>query len=311
MRHPVHLHHRRDEALLPRLRHERDRVARAARRARRPQARAPAHPVRHERAGRRLEQEIRQVRPRRRRGDGQVPPARQSCDLRRAGAHGAGFFPAPAAGRRPGQLRLDRRRSAGGRTLHRVPSCQGRACAARRPRQGHRRVPRELRRLAEGADRAPGQVPQPAGQRLGRHRRRHGHQHSPAQPGRGDRRLHRPPRQPGNLDRRAHPDRAGAGLPDRRADPRPRRHRLGLSQGPRLHHHARQGAHRGDPQGPRGADRHRHPLPGEQARADREDRRAGAREADRGHLRHLGRIQPRRHAHRHRAEARCASPTWC
>ena len=39
--------------------------------------------------------------------------------------------------------------------------------------------------------------------------------------------------------------------------------------------------------------------------ADREDRRAGARQADRGHLRHLGRDQPRRHAHRHRAEARC------
>ena len=79
---------------------------------------------------------------------------------------------------------------------------------------------------------------------------------------------------------------------------------VGLPQGPRLHHHARQGAHRGDPQGPRGADRHRHPLPGEQARADREDRRAGAREAHRGHLRHLGRVQPRRHARRHRAEAR-------
>ena len=32
---------------------------------------------------------------------------------------------------------------------------------------------------------------------------------------------------------------------------------------------------------------------------------------DRGHLRHLGRDQPRRHAHRHRAEARCRLPTWC
>ena len=58
------------------------------------------------------------------------------------------------------------------------------------------------------------------------------------------------------------PDRAGPGFPDRRDDPRPRRHRRRLSQGPRLHHHARQGAHRGDPQGPRGADRHRHPLSG-------------------------------------------------
>ena len=36
------------------------------------------------------------------------------------------FSHAPAAGRRPGQLRLHRRRSAGGRTLHRVPAGQGR-----------------------------------------------------------------------------------------------------------------------------------------------------------------------------------------
>ena len=181
---------------------------RAARRARRPQAGAPAHPVRHERAGARLEQEIRQVRPRGRRGDGQVPPARQPRHLRRAGAHGAGLLHAPAADRRPGQLRLGRRRSAGGGALHREPAGQGRARAARRPRQEHGRVPRELRRLAQGAGGAAGQVPQPAGERLGRHRRRHGHQHPAPQSGRGHRRLHRPPRQPGNLHRRAGPDRA-------------------------------------------------------------------------------------------------------
>ena len=147
-RHPAHLHHRRDEAQLPRLRHERDRLARAARHPRRPEARAPAHPVRHARAGARPQQEVRQERPRRRRGDGQVPPARQPADLRRAGAHGAGFLHAPAAGRRPGQLRLGRRRSAGGRALHGMPADQGGGHAARRPRQEHGRVPRELRRLA-------------------------------------------------------------------------------------------------------------------------------------------------------------------
>ncbi len=38
-----------------------------------------------------------------------------------------------------------------------------------------------------------------------------------AQPGRGDRRLHRLPRQPRDRHRRADPDRAGAGLPDRGA----------------------------------------------------------------------------------------------
>ncbi len=119
---------------------------------------------------------------------------------------------------------------------------------------------------AAGAERAAGQVPQPAGQRRRRHRRRHGDQHPAAQPGRGDRRVPRPPRQPRDLHRRAVPDHSGARFPDRRPDPRPRRHPLRLPQGPRLHHHARQGRGGGDPQGPRGADRHRHPLPGEQER---------------------------------------------
>jgi hypothetical protein len=40
------------------------------------------------------------------------------------------------------------------------------------------------------------------------------------------------------------------------------------------------------------------------ATADREDRRTGAREEARGHLRPARRIRPRRHAHRHRTEAR-------
>ena len=55
----------------------------------------------------------------RRRRDGQVPPARRPVDLRRAGAHGAGLLHARAADRRAGQLRLGRRRSAGGHALHR------------------------------------------------------------------------------------------------------------------------------------------------------------------------------------------------
>ena len=40
------------------------------------------------------------------------------------------------------------------------------------------------------------------------------------------------------------------------------------------------------------------------AQADRADRRPGAREDDRGHLRPARRVRSRRHAHRHRAEAR-------
>ena len=43
-----------------------------------------------------------------------------------------------------GQFRLGRWRPAGGRALHRVPAHQGRRQSARRPRQGDRRLPREL-----------------------------------------------------------------------------------------------------------------------------------------------------------------------
>ena len=60
---------------------------------------------------------------------------------------------------------------------------------------------------------------------------------------------------------------------------------------------------RGDPQGSLCPGRHRHPLSGQQAGADREDRRPGARKTDRGNFRHMGRVEPRRHAHRHRTEA--------
>ena len=64
---------------------------------------------------------VHQVRARGRRRARQVPPARRHRGLRRAGAHGAGLLDALPARRRPGQLRLGRRRSAGGLALHRVP----------------------------------------------------------------------------------------------------------------------------------------------------------------------------------------------
>ena len=54
---------------------------------------------------------VRQVRQDRRRGDGQLSPPRRLRDLRHARAHGAGLLDAQRAGRRPGQLRLGRRRS--------------------------------------------------------------------------------------------------------------------------------------------------------------------------------------------------------
>ena len=58
-------------------------------------------------------------RARRRRRARQVPPARRHRGLRRARAHGAGLLAALPADRRAGQLRLGRRRSAGGHALHR------------------------------------------------------------------------------------------------------------------------------------------------------------------------------------------------
>ena len=70
-----------------------------------------------------------QVRLHRRRGDGQVPPARRLGDLRHARPDGAGLLAALPARRRPGQLRLDRRRP--GRPRCGTPR---RASRASRPR---------------------------------------------------------------------------------------------------------------------------------------------------------------------------------
>ena len=52
---------------------------------------------------------------------GKYHPHGDTVDLRHAGAHGAGLLAALHAGRRPGQLRLGRRRQRGGDALHRVP----------------------------------------------------------------------------------------------------------------------------------------------------------------------------------------------
>jgi hypothetical protein len=68
---------RRDAPVLPRLRHERDRGARAAGRARRPQAGASARAVRDARTRQRLQQAVQEVGARGRRRDRQVPPARR------------------------------------------------------------------------------------------------------------------------------------------------------------------------------------------------------------------------------------------
>ena len=129
---------------------------------------------------------LRQVRAHRRRGDGQLPPARRLGDLRHARAPGAGLLhalPARSTARatsarstttRPRPCATPRRASRGWRmemlrdldqdTVDFVPNYDGRPAGAARPA------------LA---------LPQPARQRLVRHRRRHGHQHPAAQPARG------------------------------------------------------------------------------------------------------------------------------
>ena len=135
-----------------------------------------------------------QVRGHRRRGDGQVPPARRRGALRRARPPRPGLLAALPARRRPGQLRLRRRRPAGRHALHRGAHDRHRRRAAGGHRQGDRRVRRELRRHAPAAVGAAGQAAQPAHQRLVRHRRGHGHQHPAAPPGRDRRRDHGPHR---------------------------------------------------------------------------------------------------------------------
>ena len=158
-----------------------------------------------------------EVRPHRRRGDGQLPPARRLGDLRHARAHGAGLLDALPARRRPGQLRLGRRRPGGGHAVHGgAPDAPGHGDAAR-PRHGHGRLRAELRRAHAGAARPAGAVPEPARQRLDRHRRRHGDEHPAAQPARGHRRgTIALIDDPAITRRGADAAHQGPGLPDRR-----------------------------------------------------------------------------------------------
>ena len=121
-------------AQLPRVRDERGQGPRAARRRRRPEAGAAPHPLRDARAGPR-HAPTRHVksRARRRRRARQVPPARRPGRVRRAGAHGAGLLAALSADRRPGQLRLARRRRRGGDALHRsAPDAASPSCCSPR-----------------------------------------------------------------------------------------------------------------------------------------------------------------------------------
>ena len=129
--------------------------------------------------------------------------------------------------------------TAGGHALHRVPAGATRRRTAGRHRQGHGRLPAQLRREGTRADGAAVAHPEPAGQRLGRHRGRHGDQHPAAQLSEIIDATRRADRQPRAHRRPADGDRAGAGLPDRRHDPRHAGIGRGLSHRPRPHQGAR------------------------------------------------------------------------
>ena len=113
---------------------------------RRPQAGPPPRPARDERDGPAAEPQARQVRADRRRGDGQVPPARRQRDLRHARAHGAELLDALHARRRARQLRQRRRLARGRHALHRGAPRPPRDRDAARHRPGHGRLRSDLRR---------------------------------------------------------------------------------------------------------------------------------------------------------------------
>ena len=112
----------------------------------------------------------------------------------------------------------------------------------------------------------------------------------------------------------AQPDPAdsGARLPDRRLHRRPRRARSQAYTTGRGSILMRAKIDDRDQQEGRPPvdRRHRDSVSGQQGEADRADRRPGAREDHRGHLRPARRVRPRRHADRHRAEARRECRRW-
>ena len=156
---------------------------------------------------------------------GKYHPHGDPLGVRRARAHGAGLLAALSAHRRPGKLRLRRRRSARRRTAT--------------PRRGSRRsrwrcwptstrTPSTSPRTSTIGSRSrrvlPAGMPEPARQRLVGHRGRHGDEHPAAQPAR-DRsaRIVHLIDNPDATHRRSAEVHQGSRLPDRRLHLRPRR----------------------------------------------------------------------------------------
>src|ERR1035441_2307950 len=94
--------------------------------------------------------------------DGEPPPPhRRLPHLRPHGPPRAALPPPLPHGRRPGQLRLGRRRPTRRHALHRVPPHPHRRRNARRHRLRHRRLRPQLRRVLRRAHRAARTRPQP------------------------------------------------------------------------------------------------------------------------------------------------------
>ena len=160
--------------------------ARAARRPRRPQAGAPPGALRDVRRRLPARPRLLQVRARRRRRDGPVPPARRHA---RSTTPSSGW---PSRGRCATRWSTARATSARRATTPprrmRYTECRLAPLAMEMVRDIDEETvdfsPNYDGRTQE-PDRPAQPVPEPARQRLGRHRGRHGHQHPAAQPARG------------------------------------------------------------------------------------------------------------------------------
>ena len=282
-------------------------VSRAARRARRPEARAPAHPLGDARREPAARPPVREVRACGRRRDGELPPARRLRDLRRARAHGSAVLAHRAARRQARKLRFAGR-STGREPLHGVPAVVARDGAARRDRRGHRRPGAELRRIALPARGAAGPVPQPPRERRAGHRGGHGHQHPAAQPRRGVQRGAEADRQARRHPGRPDAHREGPRLPDRRVHHGRRRHQGRVPHGSGDRPRARPPRDRADPARRAGDRAHRGPVPDERRRDRGQARRAGRVGQDRRRPRHPQRVGAGQDAARDRAAHRRQPP---
>ena len=274
----------------------------AAGRARRPEARAPPHPLRHAYSEARPGRRVQEMRQDRRRRDGLVPSARRPGDLRGPGAPRPGLRLALSADRGSGQFRQHRRRQRRRLPLHRSPPDRRRASPDGGRRRGFRRLARQLFRRHARADRHALGRAEPARQRRARHCGRHGDIDPAAQHRRALRRgapFDRPSESGhGGADTIC----AGPRLPDRRGgDRRQDGDRRDLPDRPRRLSPARpldEGGHR-----PRrlGRGRDRNPVRRAEVAPDRTDRRS-AQPAQAAAARRRARRVDRGRAHRARAQ---------